>query len=335
MPSNKYALIRYRVIDRKISNKYKPYPSIEDLVDECSDVLGLTVSRSTIEKDIRAMKKDTSLGFDAPIAYSKKYEGYYYTDSNYTIRDVPLNDEEIDAIQFAARTLFQFKSIPIFQQYETAIDKILDRVLVGSGDKNETEKVIQFESLPMARGNEFLNLLMGAIQNRKTVQFDYKSYKKQQAKPRIVDPYLLKEYRHRWYLIGYSEEKRKVIVYGLDRIAHLVVLNESFEIQKEFNPDLFFKYSFGITTSDTDPETIQLKVNEVLSKYLISQPLHHSQKVERSENNFTIFSYKLVVTYELVERIMGFGPEAEVIKPQLLKDQLIQRLNATLNLYKR
>ena len=112
MPANKYALIRYRVIDRVIGNKYNPYPSMEDLMEACSEAIGKQVSKSTIEKDIYAMKNDMSLGYEAPIKYSKNYQGYFYEDPDFTIRDVPLSDEEVDAIQFAAKTLFQFKNIP-------------------------------------------------------------------------------------------------------------------------------------------------------------------------------------------------------------------------------
>lgn len=332
MPSNKYALIRYRIIDRNISNKYRPYPSINDLMEACSDVLGVSVSKSTIEKDIKAMKTDDSLGFNAPIAFSKSHHGYYYKDPDYSIRDIPLNDEEVDAIQFAAQTLFQFKNIPIFKQYESAIDKILDRVLVKS-DENDVNKSIQFENLPTVRGNEFLQTLLGAIQNKKTVEFNYQSFKKQDAKRRKVNPYLLKEYRHRWYLIGFSLEKQKMIVFGLDRISDLSVLVDSFEVDTRFQSDLFFKYSIGITTGNEQPQQIEIEVNNVLKKYLISQPLHHSQQLISETEDKAIFTYQLCITYELKERLLGFGSEVRILSPDVLKTEIVNSLKKTLANY--
>ena len=75
MPSNKYALFRYRIIDKLISNKYKPYPSKEDLRNACEDELyGIGSERifdSTIEKDLWAMRNESLLGYNAPIKYSK------------------------------------------------------------------------------------------------------------------------------------------------------------------------------------------------------------------------------------------------------------------------
>lgn len=333
MPANKYALIRYRVIDRVIGNKYNPYPSMEDLMEACSEAIGKQVSKSTIEKDIYAMKNDMSLGYEAPIKYSKNYQGYFYEDPDFTIRDVPLSDEEVDAIQFAAKTLFQFKNIPIFRQYETAIDKILDRIIVGDELKGEQQKFIQFENLPTTRGNEHLEQLLSAIQHKKVVAFDYKSYKKAEGKRRIVDPYLLKEYRHRWYLIGYSEEKQSVIVYGLDRMKNVELLDETYEVTESFNPDLFFKHSIGITVGEGGAQKIELSCSPVLSKYLKSQPLHHSQTILKEDENGTVFQYLLTQTYELEERILGFGAEAKVLKPNQLRDSVKSSLKSAYKRY--
>lgn len=333
MPANKYALIRYRVIDRLISNKYKPYPGVQDLMDACGEALGKAVSKSTIEKDLNAMKNDGSLGYEAPIRYNAEYRGYYYEDPNYTIGDVPLSDDEIDSIQFAAKTLQQFKSIPIFKQYEAAIDKIVDRSVIGSQVDKEQPSFIQFESLPQARGSEWLEPLIKAIQERWVVTFDYGSFKKTSVKKRIVDPYLLKEYRHRWYLIGWSEEKAQVIVYGLDRMKGLKLLDEHFEAHTRFNPDVFFKYSVGITVGTEPPGEVRIKTNKVLEKYLLSQPLHNSQKCLESTEESAIFSYQLTVTYELIERLTGFGPEVEVLRPKSLRIQLKKRLQQALSRY--
>ena len=118
MPANKYALLRYRIIDKCIRNKYRPYPSKEDLRQACEDALYNSlderISDSTIEKDLFAMRNEEGLGYMAPIKYSRELNGYFYTDPEYSINDIPLNEEDIDAIKFAALTLSQFKSISVF-----------------------------------------------------------------------------------------------------------------------------------------------------------------------------------------------------------------------------
>jgi hypothetical protein len=108
MPHIKNALIRYRIIDRMIRNPYKPYPSKGDLREACEESLfgstyGEHICDSTIEKDLFAMRME----HDAPIKYSRKHEGYFYEDPEYTINDIPLSEDELDSIRFAVQTLQQ------------------------------------------------------------------------------------------------------------------------------------------------------------------------------------------------------------------------------------
>lgn len=327
MPANKFALIRYRVIDKCIGNKYRPYPSIDDLMDKCSETLGKQVSKSTIEKDISAMKFDAGLGYEAPILFSREYAGYYYDNLDFTISDVPLNDEEIDAIKIAANTLVQFRDVGPFKQYSTAIDKVLNRVSIEPGKNDgELKSIIQFEQVPEVKGNHLLGLLFKACDAARVVEFDYGSFKKNRVKRRMVEPYLLKEYDNRWYLIGKSREKRDFIVYGLDRMHRLNVTDEKFERSSSFNPDVYFRYSIGITANlNEEPMHVELEVNDILAKYLESKPLHKTQELVKNQGK-NILKLRVYNTYELHESILGFGKQARVVKPDFLQKQIRETL---------
>jgi hypothetical protein len=116
MPHIKNALIRFRIIDRCLRNKYKPFPTKQDLRHECEESLYGSVGSgnicdSTIEKDMFAMKME----FDAPIRYSKRHSGYYYEDPEFSINDIPLTEDDLSSIRFAAKTLMQFREVDIFQ----------------------------------------------------------------------------------------------------------------------------------------------------------------------------------------------------------------------------
>ena len=130
MPANKYALLRYRIIDRCLTNPGKPFPTKEELRQACEDALygsdGEHISISTVEKDLWAMRNEADLGFYAPIEYHRDERGYHYTEEGYSINDVQLNDDDLDAIRFATNTLIQFRDLPIFQQFDQALGKIAD-----------------------------------------------------------------------------------------------------------------------------------------------------------------------------------------------------------------
>ncbi|MFT5280216.1 MAG: putative DNA-binding transcriptional regulator YafY, partial [Bacteroidia bacterium] len=176
MPANKYALLRYRIIDDCLTNKRKRFPTKEDIQYACEQALygssGERVSISTIEKDLWAMKNEGDLGFYAPIVYSKLEKGYHYEDEDYTIKEISLSHEEKDAIRFAANTLFQFKDLSIFDQFGSAIQKIFDRLNISPEMQDEAiERYVQFESTPVAKGSELLPIILQSIKDTRSIRF--------------------------------------------------------------------------------------------------------------------------------------------------------------------
>ena len=335
MPANKFATIRYHVIDKMLRNKYKPYPSVDDIVEKCSEVLLKRVSKSSIEKDVRSMKNDEALDYFAHIEYSRTYKGYFYGNEDYSIDKVPLNEDEIEAVQFATNILTQFKNVAIFKDYENAIDKVLDKVnLTGMNSTNEKE-YIQFENIPTVSGNEFLAPILNAIRKKKNVEFNYQSFKKEESTSRSFSPYLLKEHKNRWYVVGTETGSSQYKVFGLERMANVKVGTESFVRNSDFNAKDFFKNSIGITAKpNQDPDEVKFECNAVLLQYLESQPIHDSQIIEKT-NSGGVVSLTVLVTFELIQLLVGFGNELTVLQPQTLIDSLIKKHTDAINNYKK
>jgi predicted DNA-binding transcriptional regulator YafY len=329
MPHIKNALIRYRIIDRMIRNPYKTYPSKSDLREACEESLfgstyGDHICDSTIEKDLFAMRME----HDAPIKYSRKHEGYFYEDPDYTINDIPLSEDELESIRFAVQTLQQFQEVPYFKEFGSAIDKIATRVAVAGTEGNETSAFIGFETAYSSIGNQWLPLLLTAIQEKKTCQFTYASFKSGIAKERNVLPVYLKEYRNRWYLISFDLEKSDWITYALERMDGLVV-NEAQHLLKEaFNPSSFFAETIGITTEKKAAERIVLRVNDIASKYIESQPLHSSQE-KIGTNQFVL---TVQINEELIRTLLGFMGELQIISPSHLVQTWNERIQKQLSI---
>lgn len=330
MPHIKNALIRYRIIDKCIRNKYNPFPSKRDLREACEESLfgsmdGAHICDSTIEKDMFSMR----LEHDAPIKYSKLEKGYYYEDPNFSINDIPLTDDDLDALSFAAQTLMQFKDVALFRQFGSAIDKIADRIELSN--QEDAERFMQFESSASEGGSEHLSPLLEGIKRKLWVQFEYASFVSGELKPRRVLPLLLKQYRNRWYLISYDESKSDYITYALDRIEDLKVTKETAKRPVDFDPDNYFKYAIGITSGNTKPELVLLEVTSIAAKYIDSLPLHFSQKVIQMEDDYFVFSLEVNISEELIREILSYGGDIKVIKPQSLKDIVADRARRLLS----
>ena len=329
MPHIKNALIRYRIIDRMIRNPYKTYPSKSDLREACEESLfgstyGDHICDSTIEKDLFAMRME----HDAPIKYSRKHEGYFYEDPDYTINDIPLSEDELESIRFAVQTLQQFQEVPYFKEFGSAIDKIATRVAVAGTEGNETSAFIGFETAYSSIGNQWLPLLLTAIQEKKTCHFTYASFKSGIAKERNVLPVYLKEYRNRWYLISFDLEKSDWITYALERMDGLVVNEVQHLLKEAFNPSSFFAETIGITTEKKAAERIELRVNDIASKYIESQPLHSSQE-KIGTNQFVL---TVQINEELIRTLLGFMGELQIISPAHLVQTWNERIQKQLSI---
>jgi predicted DNA-binding transcriptional regulator YafY len=319
MPANKYALLRYRIIDDCLTNKGHKFPTKEDLQYACEQALygssGERISISTIEKDMWAMKNEGELGYYAPIKYSKLEKGYYYEDPGYTIKEISLSEEDKEAIRFAANTLFQFKDLAIFDQFGSAIQKIMDRLSISPEIQDDAiERFVQFENTPMAKGTDLLPTLLQAIKETREVRFRYVSFLDEHETERQLHPYLLKEYRNRWYVIGKDTDGGKVKTFGLDRISDLSMRESYFTVDKSFDPEVLFKYSFGITAGGK-PEKIVLKFAPQEGRYIKAQPLHPTQKIIMDNSDGLTIELKVIPSYELKGAIRSFGDNVAVIEP--------------------
>lgn len=339
MSLHKHALIRYRIIDAMLRNKYKPFPTIEDIRAKCEDSLfgsdwGEHISMSTIEKDFKAMRTDAELGFFAPIKYSRGDGGYMYTDDSYTIHNLPLKADDIDAIKFASNTLMNFRESPLFAQFRFAIEKIFDRLNISSEVQDDRlDKLVQFDTYPDFPGNDYLQPLYTAIKNYQKVKLKYQRFNSKNLSVRTFHPYLLKEYKYRWYVIGFSEEKKQIATYALDRIESVDLKEEDFIVQSNFDPVTFFKHSFGITQVDNEVQSVRLKFPSNQKGYILTQKLHASQKIVKETQSYFILEIQVLITYELLERVMSYGENVEVLAPESLKETIIQRYKKVLQQY--
>ncbi|MCU0423526.1 MAG: WYL domain-containing protein [Bacteroidia bacterium] len=332
MPKNKNAFIRYRIIDGALRNKHKKFPSKQELIEACSG-LG-KVSARTIDHDIYDMKHDEELGYFAPILYSYKENGYYYSDPNYSINNLPLKQEDIYALEFACSLLKQFEGISTVKQFMQSVEKIEDYVnlrnVYGNDDFME---VIETEQGVIQKGSEYLGVLLKHIKEQESSILHYDSINSKSIKIYHIHPYVLKEYRNRWYVVGWVTEKEKMQIFALDRIKSIVPGKQSFTRLSKFSPADYFKYSFGISVLEHTPENVVLHFSPSEAPYIKSLPLHHSQTILQDDEKAFIIQLTVAPSYELLAQILGYGEKVVIIQPESLKQKHIQALKSALLKY--
>ena len=190
---------------------------------------------------------------------------------------------------------------------------------------------IMLENVPSAR--EHLPVIIDALKQNRRIRFSYKSYTRSKPTDGIVlEPSFVKIFKQLWYVIGLNVKDKQIKTYSLDRISNLNLLQETFNMPGEINPSEFFKDCFGIITNRNSAKRIVLRVEPTQAKYFRALPLHSSQQ-EEIHDNYSIFTYRMRITYDLKEEIMSHGASIEVLAPQELKTLIRTELEEALKNY--
>jgi predicted DNA-binding transcriptional regulator YafY len=326
MPINKDAYKRYKIIDACISNKNKPYPSMQDLIEACHSKLDVSPSSFTIQKDIQAMKEDEPHGFGAPIKFSKRNNGYYYSNPDFSIRKIPLTDGDIDALKTAMDLLSNLSGIRVGQNLNHAIEKILTSFQEQFPESNTKRKIIQTDTTSEHKGFEHFELLFKATKDKLPVCFVHYSYSKREFKSVIIHPILLKEFQNNWYIVGYSEHHKELRTFGLDRIYEPLILNKPFKETKQKIQEEYFKYVYGVYPwSNEKRQKIIISVLPLLTNYFQAHPIHESQIVEVHSNGDATITFDLIPSMELINFFLSFSQHLRVIQPDWIQEHIIKQ----------
>lgn len=319
MPTNKHASFRYRVLNDCFRRGRRL--TFEELIEEVSskmyEAFGVRqgVSKRTIQYDISLMRSAPPRGFDAPIDCVDG--AYFYSDRSFSIEQKPLSEKDITAIKEALAVLKQFNGLPQFRALADSLNR-----LEGWVSFPDTS-IIQFETNELAAGTEWLEQLYRSILDSVALEVVYHPFQATEPYALTLHPYYLREYRNRWFVFGLNGEQGTIHTLALDRIKSLHPAHKSFLPNTVFDPAVFFQDLIGVTRPEgAMPVNIEFQTTELLSKYLITKPLHPSQKILRQNGTSVEFSIFVIPNYELYSELMRFGKALSVLAPDTVKQAM-------------
>ena len=184
------------------------------------------------------------------------------------------------------------------------------------------------------QGTENLYGLLHAVKNQVQIKFTYQKYWEDELTQRNVEPYALKEFKNRWYLLANDLKDNHVKSFALDRLTDLEITKKRFQFPNDFNVNEHFKYCFGIISPNYHkPKKIILSFDPFQGKYIKSLPLHESQQILKDNDEELIIKLTLFITHDFFMEILSFGENVKVIKPDSLINDLKTALKNALNLY--
>jgi len=322
MSSNKNALIRYKTLDKCLKNKYRKY-TLEDLIDECSEALfefegkESYVSKRTVQLDLQNMRSE-KFGYEAPIeVYERKY--YRYSDPDYSIHNISVNESDLKAMNNAVQILKQFKDFSMFKEMNGVIQKLEDSI-----HSTSQKSIIHLDKNEQLKGLEYIDILYESIANKKVLKILYKSFTARESNVFTVHPQLLKEFNNRWFLICLY--KQKMYNLALDRMESIETDETLQYIDKHLDGDEYFKDIVGVTVAESmPPRNVVFWVDAGNAPYVKTKPLHKSQEIINEDYEGTLFKICVQINFELERLLLGFGDSLIVHKPRKLRMKMEEK----------
>ncbi|RUT69303.1 WYL domain-containing protein [Flavobacterium cupreum] len=336
MSQNKNALIRYKTIDKCLQNRYRQW-TLEDLIECCSEALfeyegrENSISKRTIQMDIQLMRSE-KLGYNAPIVvYDKKF--YKYEDDEFTITDIPLTETDMNVLTETVSMLKQFKDFSLFSDVSDILQRLEDKIY---SEKSHTRPVIYLDKNEGLKGLHYLDEVYQAIIKKVALVITYKSFKSREENKFHFHPFILKEFNNRWFLVGKKKGSQPITNLALDRI---IAIDYDFNVpylEQDFDADLYYKNVIGVTVnSGLQPRKIELWIDEINAPYVLTKPLHPTQRLIKQNDDGTIIVHLLVIpNYEMERLLLGFGCGIEILKPEGLRNRMKKNLQMALEKYK-
>lgn len=287
--SQRQTLLRYSAIIKKVMTAPVKLAEIQAHLEKESDIRGenLTTSTRTFQRDL----DDIRSLFLIDIQYDFSLRKYRVLHS--------------ESEEYSSRVLEAFETINALQ-LNAGMSQYLD-----------------FEQRK-ASGLEHFYGILHAIKNRQQLNFSYKAFWQEKAYERKTNPYLLKEFKGRWYMLAKDLRDEQVKTYALDRFGELEITKKRFSRPKDFDPAETFRNSFGIITPTpgTAPQKVVLAFDPFQGKYVKTQLLHHSQKTLIDDETEFRVELKICIAFDLVKELLSFGSALRVIEPEELMEEV-------------
>jgi hypothetical protein len=192
---------------------------------------------------------------------------------------------------------------------------------------------ILFEEIP--DGQQFLPVILEALKKNTVLEITYQSFWRDEANTFMVEPYCLKAFKQRWYLVGRSPYYDKIMIYALDRVHELGPTALHFDYPEDFVAEEYFEDCFGIIADQScKVETVKLKVAAGQANYLRTLTLHQTQKEIERNDEYSIFTVRLRPTFDFRQEILTMGSDIEVLSPKGFREELAEISEHMWNKYK-
>lgn len=181
---------------------------------------------------------------------------------------------------------------------------------------------IQLET--MSYDEEMLRLAIQAMKRNRRIVISYRCYDSQNTKRHHIEPYCIKLYRHRWYLLG-RYKSGNFSMFSFDRILDIDITEDKFSMDNDFDTEEFFRNYFGVIIhGEGECQRIVLRAFGWERKSMQDLPMHCSQRELERGDGYVDYEIIAHLTNDLKGYILSRGEWLVVKRPQWYADEIKQ-----------
>lgn len=260
---------------------------------------GMPIPRTTFNRH----KEDIESMFGICIECRRKGGYFYYIENNDFLRNNHLQEWMLDSLSISSMLM----------------------------ESTSLQSRILLENIPA--GKQYLQPIINAMKQGHKLQMTYHRFGQQESYTITIEPYAIKVFKQRWYLLAKNPKREAPTVYALDRVKQLMETEETFQFPEDFNTEAFFRDCYGVMNTDDKAQRIVIRANAPYMNYVRTLPLHHSQKEIKTTDQYADFEFYLKPTFDFRQELLAQGHDVEVLLPAQLREEMKEMLEKMLGRY--
>lgn len=301
---------RLLFIDRQI--REKRFPNCSTLADEWE------VSTRTIQRDLDYLRYE----LDAPLDYSPKERGYFYTEEQYQLPAINIRESDLFAIYLADKLLGQYEGTPVYDSLRSVFQKIEDSLpdKVATRPGNDQGLFTVFPPFSTVILPEVFATVLDCLRTSTRLEIEYRS---PGAPPvwRQVDPYHGVRFEGDWYVVGHCHLRGEIRTFSLARMVIARKREARFAVPADFDFRRLSASQFGIHWGTNEVE-VKIRFASSAAAYVRERIWHPSQSIVDHPDGSLVLTLRVNHLLELKRWILSWGEQAQVLAPPALAEEV-------------
>ena len=322
MAGDKTQLRRLNLIHLRISSGTYSNCSSLAMEAECST--------KTIMRDIDYLRDF----FHAPIEYDPTRHGYVYSEPNYKISAIDINEGDLFALCIAEKTLQRYRNTPVYHQLNAVFGKITESLPeTTTTQPGYLDGRLSIISGPVTRIQPRIwESLANAMRENRSTLIAHRTPHTSDLKERRFDPYQIIHYQEEWYAKGFDHQSGEIRTFAISRIERARKEKETFQVPDDYDYTREAGMNFDLMWGET-VYTVKLAFDAQLAPYIQEREWHPSQQIETRKDGSIIFTMETRHLLEIKRWVMSWGDGVTVLGPESLARDLRDECTRILERY--